>query len=174
MDLRYPIGQFKWEEEITEDQRRRFIEEIAETPARLRAAVQGLSTEQIAAPYRPGGWTVGQVVHHLPDSHLNAYVRFKLALTEEEPVIKPYDQERWAELQDSRTTPVETSLTLLESLHQRWVILLRSLAPKDFSRSFRHPELGAVTLDRNLSLYAWHGRHHVAHITSLGKRMGWS
>ncbi len=174
MDLRYPIGQFKWPGEITAGQRRRFIDQIEETPARLRAAVKGLSNEQIDTPYRPGGWTVRQVVHHLPDSHLNSYIRFKLALTEEEPLIKPYDQERWAELDDARTAPPETSLALLESLHRRWVLLLRSLTPADFARAFRHPELGVVTLEKNLSLYAWHGRHHVAHITSLRERMGWS
>ncbi len=113
-------------------------------------------------------------MHHLPDSHLNSYIRFKLALTEEEPLIKPYDQERWADLDDARTAPVETSLVLLESLHRRWVLLLRSLTPADFARTFRHPELGVVTLEKNLALYAWHGRHHVAHITSLRERMGWS
>ncbi len=174
MDLRYPIGKFKWEEEITAEQRRRFIDQIEEAPARLRATVEGLSPEQIDTPYRPGGWTVRQVVHHLPDSHLNAYTRFKLALTEEEPTIKPYDQERWANLEDSRATPIETSLALLESLHRRWVVLLRSLTPADYARTFRHPELGVLTLDKNLSLYAWHGRHHVAHITSLRERMGWN
>ncbi len=173
MDLRYPIGPFRWEGAITEDQRRRLIGEIEETPARLRAAVAGLSQEQLDTRYRPGGWTVRQVAHHLPDSHLNAYTRFKLALTEEEPIIKPYDQERWAELGDSRTAPVEVSLALLESLHRRWALLLKSLTAADFARTFRHPELGIVTLDKNLCLYAWHGRHHVAHITSLRERMGW-
>lgn len=172
MDLQYPIGRFRLEGEITEDQRR-LIGEIEETPARLRAAVAGLSQEQLDTPYRPGGWTVRQVAHHLPDSHLNAYTRFKLALTEEEPTIKPYDQERWAELGDSRTAPVEVSLALLESLHRRWVLLLKSLTAADFARTFRHPELGVVTLDKNLCLYAWHGRHHVAHVTSLRERMGW-
>lgn len=174
MDLRYPIGPFNWQGENTSDERHRLIEEIEQTPARLRAAVKGLTTEQIDTPYRPGGWTVRQIVHHLPDSHLNSYTRFKLALTEDEPTIKPYDQGLWAELVDSRTAPFEISLTLLEALHGRWVLLLRSLSSQDFARTFRHPELGVVNLDRNLSLYAWHGRHHVAHITSLRERMGWT
>ena len=172
-DPRYPIGEFKWEGEITEEQRRRFIDAIEDAPAKLRAAVEGLSAEQLDTPYRPGGWTVRQVVHHVPDSHLNAYIRFKLAVTEEQPTIKPYEQERWAELEDARTAPVEISLSLLESLHRRWVRLLRSLTPAEFARTFRHPEMGIVSLDKNLSLYAWHGRHHVAHITSLRERMGW-
>jgi hypothetical protein len=150
------------------------IDQIDEAPAKMRAAVKGLSTEQLNTPYRPGGWTVRQVVHHLPDSHMNAFMRFRWALTEEDPTIKPYDQERWAQLEDSQKAPAEISLTLLEALHQRWVMLLRSLKPRDFARTFRHPELGVVSLEKNLSLYAWHGRHHVAHITSLRERMGWS
>jgi len=173
MDLRYPIGPFEWKDSLTEEERQRAIDGIAEAPARLRAAVKGLSPQQLDTPYRPGGWTVRQVVHHVPDSHLNAYIRFKLALTEDQPTIKPYDQERWAGLEDTRNTPVEVSLGLLETLHQRWVALLKSLRPQDFARTFRHPELGIVTLDKHLSLYAWHGRHHIAHITSLRERMGW-
>lgn len=172
-DLSYPIGRFQFPESVTEDDRRCFIGEIEAAPARLRAAVAGLSPEQLDTPYRPGGWTVRQVVHHLPDSHLNSYVRFRLALTEEEPTIKPYDEKRWAELSDARTAPIEPSLALLESLHRRWVLLLRTLKPADFARSFRHPEHGLVTLEGNLALYAWHGRHHVAHITRLRQRMGW-
>ncbi len=173
MDLRYPIGPFEWKDSPTEEERQRAIDDIAEAPARFRAAVKGLSSQQLDTPYRPGGWTVRQVVHHVPDSHLNAYIRFKLALTEDQPTIKPYDQERWAGLEDTRNTPVEVSLGLLETLHQRWVALLKSLRPQDFARTFRHPELGIVTLDKQLSLYAWHGRHHIAHITSLRERMGW-
>lgn len=172
-NLRYPIGKFRAEADVTDAKRRRCIEEIAGTPDSLRAAVDRLSAEQLDTPYRPGGWTVRQVAHHLPDSHLNAYVRFKLALTEAEPTVKTYDEAAWAELADARTAPVELSLTLLESLHRRWVLVLRSLSPLEFARTFRHPEWGTVTLDWYLQQYAWHGRHHVAHITSLRERMGW-
>ena len=139
----------------------------------MRAAVAGLNDEQLNTEYRPEGWTVRQVVHHVPESHLNSYLRFKLALTEEEPVIKPYFEDRWAKLDDALNAPVELSLNLLDTLHQRWVWFLRSLKPSDFQRTFRHPELGVVSLDKNVALYAWHGRHHVAHITSLRERMGW-
>lgn len=172
-DLRYPIGPFKLNGTPTEEDVQQAIEHIAGAPANLRRAVDGLTNEQLNTPYRPGGWTVRQVVHHVPDSHLNSYCRFKLALTEDEPTIKAYHEDRWAELEDSRVTPVEVSLDILESLHRRWVALLRSMAPSDFERTFRHPELGAVTLAQNACLYSWHGRHHVAHITSLRERMGW-
>jgi len=172
-DLRYPIGTFKYEGELAEEGRRRAIDAIAEAPARLRAAVEGLAPQQLETPYRPGGWTVRQLVHHLPDSHLNAYTRFKLALTEEEPTIKPYDEAQWANLEDGRNAPAVISLALLEALHLRWVLLLKSLQPADFARTLRHPERGVMTLDELLSLYAWHGRHHVAHITSLRERMAW-
>jgi uncharacterized damage-inducible protein DinB len=173
MDLRYPIGPFQYDEPRTDEQRQRSIDQIAEAPTRLRAAVEGLSPQQLGTPYRPGGWTVRQVVHHLPDSHLNSYIRFRLALTEDAPTIKPYYEDRWAELDDARHAPIDLSLALLESLHRRWVLLLRSLTAQDFSRTFLHPELGVVSLDMNVSLYTWHGRHHVAHITALRKRMGW-
>src|SRR5271154_6639843 len=172
-DLRYPIGKFERPETITDSQRRALIETIAEAPARLASAVAGLSPAQLDTPYRPGGWTVRQVAHHIPDSHMNAYVRFKLALTEHEPTIKPYDEASWAKLGDTPTTPVETSLALLENLHKRWVALLRSMAPAEWSRKFRHPELGLMSLDQNLALYAWHSKHHVAHITALRDRNGW-
>jgi uncharacterized damage-inducible protein DinB len=172
-DLRYPIGQFKLDGEPTGTQRQSFIDDIADTPRKLRLAVEGLSPEQLDAPYRPGGWTVRQVVHHLPDSHLNSYTRFKLALTEDEPTIKPYFEDRWAELDDYRITPIEVSLTLLESLHRRWVLLLRSLTDGDFARTFQHPELGVISLNENVALYAWHGNHHIAQITSLRERKGW-
>jgi uncharacterized damage-inducible protein DinB len=165
-DLRYPIGKFSHDGDLTEDQKQAFLDEIARAPAELRAAVKGLSEVQLDTPYRPGGWTVRQVVHHLPDSHLNAYVRCKLALTEDEPTIKPYAEDRWAELADTKTTPIEVSLTMLESLHDRWVRLLRSLTQQEWKRSFRHPELGTMTLEKTLALYAWHGRHHLAHISA--------
>ena len=173
MDLRYPVGKFHYEGEMTEETRRRAIADIAETPARLRAAVKGLTPPQLDTPYRPEGWTVRQVVHHLPDSHMNAYIRFKLALTEDEPTIKPYEQERWAKLEDTPKTPVEVSLALLDTLHERWVVLLRSLGPAEFARTFRHPEQGIFTLDKQLALYAWHGRHHVAHVAALRERISW-
>jgi uncharacterized damage-inducible protein DinB len=166
-DLRYPIGKFTFPETTTTEQRRAWIREIAEAPARLRAAVEGLSEEQLNAPYRPGGWTVRQVVHHLPDSHMNSYVRFKLALTEDTPTIKPYDEAFWAKLPDASRTPIETSIALLEALHVRWVPLLESITETNFMRAFRHPESGLIRLDQNLALYAWHGKHHVAHITSV-------
>jgi uncharacterized damage-inducible protein DinB len=172
-DLRYPIGKFHFAGPPTEPERRKYIDEISEAPANLRAAVKGLSDQQLDTPYRPEGWTVRQVAHHVPDSHLNAYVRFKLALTEEEPTIKTYAEDRWARLPDTAATPVEVSLTLLDSLHNRWVRLLHSLQPEDWKRTFRHPELGLVSLEKNLALYAWHGRHHVAHIMSLRERNGW-
>jgi hypothetical protein len=173
MDLRYPIGRFRLEGEITQEQIATWIREIEEAPSALRQAVAGLTEGQLDTPYRPEGWTVRQVVHHLADSHINSFVRFKLALTEENPVIKPYFEERWADLADGRTAPIAPSLALLEALHQRWVVLLRSLAPADRGKTFRHPEYGERTLDRTLGLYAWHGKHHIAHITSLRERMGW-
>ena len=172
-DLRFPIGKFTYHGPFTEDQKHASIEDIAQTPANLRAAIKGLSTAQLDTPYRPGGWTVRQLAHHVPDSHMNAYVRFKLALTEDDPTIKTYEEGRWAELDDTKTTPVDVSLALLESLHDRWVRLLRSLTPDEWKRTFRHPELGAMTLEKTLALYAWHGRHHATHITSLRERNGW-
>ena len=172
-DLRYPIGKFAYNGPLTQEQKQRYLNDIEQTPANLRTAVNGLSEKQLDTPYRPDGWTVRQVAHHVPDSHLNAYVRTKLALTEEEPTIKPYAEDRWAQLADTQATPVEVSLALLESLHDRWMHLLRSLQPEEWKRSFRHPELGLMSLEKNLALYAWHGRHHVAHITSLRERNGW-
>jgi hypothetical protein len=172
-DPRFPIGKFHYEGVPSAEQRQKFIGDIAQTPTALRAAVEGLSQQQLDTPYREGGWTARQVVHHLPDSHMNAYIRFKLALTEDEPTIKPYAEDRWAELADTKSTPIEVSLVMLDSLHQRWVELLRSLEPDEWKRKFRHPELGVVPLEKNVAIYSWHGRHHVAHITELRHRMGW-
>jgi uncharacterized damage-inducible protein DinB len=173
-DLSYPIGKFEWSGAATPEDRRRYIAAIATAPAKLRAAVAGLTPKQLDTPYRPGGWTVRQVVHHVPDSHMNAFIRFKLALTEDQPTIKPYDQQLWANLADTADTSVETSLALLDALHQRWVVLLRSLKLEDFSRVLIHPEHSApMSLDMVLAHYAWHGAHHTAHITALRDRMGW-
>jgi uncharacterized damage-inducible protein DinB len=173
-DLRYPVGRFDVGARPDPADVARWIDEIAGLPARLRAAVEGLSDEQMDTPYRPGGWTVRQVVHHVPDSHMNAYTRFKLALTEDEPTIRPYDEAAWAELEDTRATPPEVSLALLDALHRRWVTLLRALGPDELARAFRHPEMGrSVRLDATVGLYAWHGRHHVAHVTGLRERMWW-
>ena len=171
-DLRYPVGKFAFPETVSVDERKRFVDEIAATPGHLKAAVAGLSESHLDTPYRPGGWTVRQLVHHVPESHMNSYIRYKWALTEDEPTIKAYYEDRWAELSDARTGPIEPSLVLLESLHQRWITLLRALSEEDWKRTFRHPSLGLVRLDQNAALYAWHGRHHVAHITSLRERIG--
>ena len=173
MDLRYPIGKYDPKASLTSAERAEAIAQIAATPKSLRGAVAGLSQQQFDTPYRPGGWTVRQVVHHLADSNLNAYVRFKLALTENEPTIKPFDESLWANLADSCDTPIEVSLALLDALHQRWDVLLRSMQPEDFARRLRHPARGLLTLDSMVGMYAWHGRHHVAHITSLREREGW-
>ncbi|MEO8130184.1 MAG: YfiT family bacillithiol transferase [Bryobacteraceae bacterium] len=173
-DLRYPVGKFTYTGPASDADLQLWLSQIAATPALLRAAVGGLSEEQLNTPYRPEGWTVRQVVHHVPDSHMNSYVRFRLALTEEHPLIKPYHENLWAELPDASSAPVDLSLNLLDSLHQRWMLLLNSLRPADLAKAFRHPEMGLVTLEKNVALYAWHGRHHVAHITSLKSRMGWS
>ena len=172
-DLRYPIGKFHFEGPTTEEQKQTHLRDIEQAPAKLRAVVKGLSDKQLDTRYRPDGWTVRQVTHHVPDSHLNAYIRFKLALTEDDPTIKPYAEDRWAQLADTQTTPVEVSLSMLDSLHARWMQLLRSLKPEDWKRTFRHPELGSVSLEKNLALYSWHGRHHVAHIANLRERSGW-
>jgi hypothetical protein len=174
MDLRYPIGPFATPKgPLTPEERRRSIDQIAEAPAKLREAVAGLSARQLETPYRPDGWTVRQVAHHVPDSHINAYVRFKLALTEDGPALQTYEESEWARLPDTVATPVEVSLALLDALHRRWVALLRSLGEKDFLRTARHPSWGVVTVDFLIAQYAWHGRHHVAHITTLRERMGW-
>ena len=173
IDPRYPVGTFTFNPAATPDTRATCIRAIAEAPALLRMAVIGLDDKQLATPYRPGGWTVREVVHHVPDSHLNAYCRFKFALTEDGPTIKPYDEAAWAKLADTAVTPPDVSLALLDALHSRWVALLKSLTAEDFARPFRHPEHGTMTLDWMLQLYAWHGRHHAGHVTELRKREGW-
>lgn len=172
-DLRYPIGEFALTGDITPARRQAWIDDIAQVPTQLRSAVQGLSEAQLDTPYRAGGWTVRQVVHHLADVNLNTYVRFRLALTEEEPRVSPYGEKRWAELSDARTAPVALSLELLEALHARWVLLLRALGEDDFARAFQHSERGRVTLAGQLARSSWHARHHLAHITTLRQRMGW-
>lgn len=172
-DPRYPIGKFKYDGPPTQAQRSDLISSIEQTPAALRAAVKGLTPQQLDTPYRDGGWTVRQVVHHVPESHMNAYIRFKLALTEDEPTIKPYAEDLWAKLPDVRAVPIEVSLALLDALHVRFAEVLRGMEHDDWKRTFRHPEQGVVPLERNLALYAWHGKHHVAHITELRKKMGW-
>jgi DinB superfamily len=194
-DLKYPVGKFEKQASYSSAQRAVFIQVLEESPAQLRAAVAGLSESQLETPYRPNGWTVRQVVHHVPDSHMNAFIRMKLALTEDKPIIKPYDEAAWALLADSGG-PCEVSLTLLEALHSRWVELLRGFSDSDWQRGFVHPEmlkaaqakaaenpqwaqgfaadqLGLITLEQALGTYAWHSRHHVAHVTKLRERSGW-
>ena len=173
MDPRYPIGKLEIPVAVTPALRQSAIETIAQTPAKFRAAVKGLTDAQLDTPYREGGWTVRQLAHHLPDSHVNAYVRLKLALTESAPTIKPYAEEKWAQLADSRSTPIEVSLALLESLHARWVLLLRALTPEDFAKKLVHPDHGEKNVDWLLFVYAWHGPHHTAHVTELRKSKGW-
>lgn len=171
-ELRFPIGEFVMPMPVTPKLRADAIAAIAELPVKMRDAVRGLSEAQLDTPYRPGGWTVRQVVHHVPDSHLNAYVRVKLALTEDNPTIKPYDQDAFAGLPDQKL-PIDVSLSLLDSLHARWVVVLKALTPQQFARPLYHPEIGAITIDYQVQTYGWHSRHHVAHITRLREREGW-
>jgi uncharacterized damage-inducible protein DinB len=165
-DPRFPIGRFEYPQLVSPAERQEMLGRIASAPARLRAAVTGLTERKLDTPYRDGGWTIRQVIHHVPDSHMNSYVRFKLALTEDQPTIKPYDEGAWALLSDTAETPIETSLVLLECLHARWVTLLRSLSEDQWGRNMRHPVNGLLRLDRVLALYAWHGDHHIAHIVN--------
>jgi uncharacterized damage-inducible protein DinB len=172
-DLRFPIGEFDAHYTISVDARNWRIEAIAELPCRIAEAINGLDNSQLDSPYRPDGWSVRQTVHHVADSHMNSLTRFKLALTEDQtPTIKPYFEDRWAELDDSKL-PVDVSMKIIEGTHARWTALLRSMTDDDFQKSFHHPETGNWTLEGALALYAWHSRHHTAHITSLRKRMGW-
>ncbi|MFI5177377.1 MAG: YfiT family bacillithiol transferase [Vicinamibacterales bacterium] len=174
-DLRFPVGKFAFRPDVAVSpaERAALIGQIADAPGHLAAEVTGLTDAQLDTPYRPGGWTVRQVVHHVPDSHLNAYIRCKLAVTEEHPKVKTYEEALWAELVDARTAPINVSLTLLAALHQRWVPFLRSLDAAAFARTSSHPEWGEMRIDDFIQLYAWHGRHHVAHIQRLKERSKW-
>jgi hypothetical protein len=172
-DPRFPAGKFHRPAEYTAELRTQHIAELEHAPGFMRQAVHGLSEAQLDTPYRDGGWTVRQVVHHVPDSHMNSYIRFKWALTEDNPLIKAYHEDRWAELADSKS-PIEGSLVMLDRLHERWVVLLKSMDEAAWQRSFKHPENGDMSLPMALALYAWHSRHHVAHIVALRDRMGWN
>ena len=172
-DLRFPIGRFQIPVEFTDDLRKQHIQAIAKLPQQLADAIEGLSDQQLDTPYREGGWTVRQVVHHLADSHLNSYTRFRLALTEETPTIRPYDEKKWAELDDAKHASVSASLAILDGLHARWSSLLHSFSAGDWQKSFDHPETGMMSLDVATALYAWHGQHHTAHITTLRKQQNW-
>jgi uncharacterized damage-inducible protein DinB len=172
IDPRYPVGKFSTPASVTAQQRAQFLNEVAKTPVNLRAAVKGLSDAQLDTPYRNGGWTPRQVVHHVADSHMNALIRFKLALTEQNPTVKLYAENLWANLADAKL-PIETSLIILDQVHHRWDTVLRDLEEAEWARTFNHPENGTRRLDQVLALYAWHGRHHVAHITTLRENRGW-
>lgn len=172
MSEKYPIGQFHYEDEITNDVISTWLAELEDLPRLLQDAVRDLDNEQLDTPYRFEGWTIRQVIHHLADSHMNAYIRCKLALTEENPVIKPYEEGKWAEQPDYKL-PIESSLSLLQELHKRWVALLRNLSPAELEMTFIHPDSGVISVGKNIGIYAWHGKHHLAHITSLCKRKNW-
>jgi len=172
--LRFPIGEYSPQTNITDADIKEYIETIEAFPGKLRNAVNNLTDKQLDTPYRPNGWTIRQVVHHVGDSHMNSFMRFKLALTEDTPTIKPYFEDRWAELEDYKSTPLEVSLALLDNLHKRWIILLKSLTPEQIKRKFYHPEHSReIPLDELMCLYAWHSEHHLAHITKLKEKMNW-
>lgn len=171
--VRYPVGDFGIDPQVTVSKRQRWLQDMAEMPQRLNAAVSGLDERQLSTAYRAGGWTPRQVVHHLADAHMNGFVRFKLALTEDQPPIKTYEEHMWADTADGRDAPVDASLRLLSALHERWMILLASLSEPQFARAFSHPQRGLMTIDKAIQLYAWHGIHHTAHITGLRDREGW-
>ena len=172
-ELSYPIGKFRAPERMDASERSGWIDTIAAAPARLRAAVAGLNDGQLDTPYRPGGWTVRQTIHHIADSHMNSYLRMKFAVTETDPLVKAYDEAEWAKLHDASTMPVEPSLALIDGLHARWVVFLRSLDEAGWKKAFVHPEHGRLPVDRATALYAWHAKHHEAHITGLRQREGW-
>ncbi|MBK9096527.1 MAG: bacillithiol transferase BstA [bacterium] len=171
--LKYPIGRYQVEDSIDKTSIKNSIKEIEMLPQKLSEAVKGLSLSQLQTPYRPEGWTIQQVVHHIADSHMNSYIRFKLALTEDKPMIKPYDEKLWADLPDSKVVNIDVSLNLISSLHQRWTELLKQLTEKELNKEFLHPESGLKKLNETVCHYAWHGNHHLAHITSLKERMNW-
>jgi hypothetical protein len=171
-DIRYPVGPCVWPSEVSPEERRQHIRDIAELPIKLREAVAGLAPQHLDIPYREGGWTIRQFVHHFPDSHMSSYIRFKLALTEDQPTVKPYNEALWAEMHDARTAPIEISLDLVDALHRRWVLLLQDMQTADFERSLRHPEIGILTLKSLVAGYGWHCRHHVAQIVATRRRMG--
>ena len=172
-DPRYPIGKFNRVTSLTAQERATCIDQVAAAPAQFRRAITGLTPGQLDTPYREGGWTVRQVAHHVPDSHMNAYLRFKFGLTEDSPAIKTYEEKDWAKTPEVAATPVDVSLALLDALHARWVTLLRAMTPQQFERTIKHPEMGPTSLDTMLALYAWHGRHHTGHVTSLREQKGW-
>ena len=172
-DVRYPVGPCEWPAEVSAEEKRSNLRDIAELPAKLRAAVVGLAPQHLDIPYRDGGWTIRQIVHHIPDSHMNSYVRFKLALTEDQPTIKPYDEKLWAEIPEARTAPIEMSLDMVDALHRRWSLMLQNMTAADFERSIVHPEIGALKLKSLEAGYGWHCRHHVAQIVATRRRMGW-
>lgn len=173
-NLSYPIGLYEYEGPHTPTQRAALIAELQSLPLRLREAVSDLNDEQLDTPYRPGGWTVRQLLHHVPDSHANGYIRTKLALTEDTPTIKPYEEQHWAELSDTFVLPVEAALSLLEALHLKWVAVWQSMSEEQYQRGYFHPaSQQTVSLDEQLGLYAWHSKHHLAHITALRERMAW-
>jgi len=172
--LKYPIGQFELPATITKDILSQWIAAISSFPTRLKNEVNHLTDEQLDTQYRPEGWTIRQVIHHCADSHMNSLIRFKLALTEDQPTIKPYYEERWAELLDSKNMPIAPSLKMLEGIHERWTILLNHLTEEQNERIFIHPEHGKkFRIDENIGVYAWHGNHHLAHITETKKRNNW-
>jgi uncharacterized damage-inducible protein DinB len=169
-DLRYPIGKFKQPEKISSDLRKKYIKELEEAPSQLRNAVNGLSEAELNTQYRKGGWTIRQVVHHIADGHMNYYIRFKLAATDDEPTIVTYNEARWADLFDGKNADINLSLSLLDVLHKRWIMFLNSLDESQFAKSFRHPDLGLISIDQALALYVWHVQHHIAHITTWRKK----
>lgn len=173
MDLRYPIGKFEFDGEVDAPRRTDWIRQLEELPDHLEVAIRGLNDAQLDTRYRPEGWTVRQVVHHIPDSHMNAYIRVKWALTEDQPTLKAYDEVRWAELDEAKTGSLQMSLGLTRAVHVRWVACFRTLSDEQFGKRILHPESGMMRVDQLLGMYGWHGRHHVAHITSLRERMNW-